>query len=374
MKQMKFFAMAVAALTMFSCSKENTDAPEGQTVGKTMQITIAKAPTGKAGGAPAANNATTISGDSYVLGFDGVDYASKLVYKKLVMIEAGLAATVTGVPTNTAHFAIVSNLSATDGAKIVQGMTYKAYNELLFSIAEYQTIATAPMTNSGAQTLNKDNPAVWTLTVSIAPIVSRIEVASISANDDPVVDTDEVTAFDLVGVYVNGYFTQFTMAGTQGGTQTPLVIAGADLRHADDGGAIGSTVPKWSYDYYATALSARTSYSAADVIGGAAGDVWNYMISPAGMGAMPRIVFEINNVSVNGVALGAATSFFVTVKSFKDNRDVPITSIDRNTIFKISDVHFDGTNLGVEPNQETVSVEATVTVLDWIPVIASPEL
>lgn len=371
---MKFFAMALAALTMFSCSKENTDAPEGQTVGKTMQITIAKAPTGKAGGAPAANDATTISGDSYVLGFDGVDYASKLVYKESAMIEAGIAATVTGVPTNTAHFAIVSNLSATDGAKIVQGMTYKAYNELLFAIAEYQTIATAPMTNSGAQTLNKENPAVWTLAVSIAPIVSRIEVASISANDDPAVATDEVTAFDLVGVYVNGYFTQFTMAGTQGGTQTPLVRVGADLRHADDGGAAGSTVPKWSYDYYATALSALTSYSAANVTGGAAGDVWNYMISPAGMGAMPRIVFEINNVSVNGVALGAATSFFVTVKSFKDNRDVPITSIARNTIFKISDVQFDGTNLGVEPNQETVSVEATVTVLDWIPVIASPEL
>lgn len=369
MKQIKFFAMALAALTMFSCSKETTPEMDNQGPGKTMQITVAKAPTSRAPGQ--SGGVTTITGDSYVLGFNGTEATSTLVYKTSAALVAGTATAVTGVPETAAHFAIVSNLSAADAGKITMGMAYSTYQALLFEVAAYQTIAIAPMTNVGTQTLDKD-PQLWTLAVSIAPIVSRIEVASITANSAPAIAANKVTAFDLVGVHVNGYYTQFTMAGTSGGTQVALVTDQTLLRHADDGGAAGSTVQKWSYDYYNTALTGVTSYSAKTKTA-VDNDIWYYMTSPAASNTMPRIVFEIKNVSVNGVSQGADKSFFVTVKSFTNGTDA-ITSIARNTIFKISDVTFDSTNLGVEPNQETVSVKATVTVLPWVPVAATPEL
>lgn len=371
MKQIKFFAMALAALTMFSCSKETTPEMDNQGPGKTMQITVAKAPTSRAPGQ--SGGVTTITGSSYVLGFNGTGATSTLVYKTSAALVAGTATPVTGVPESAAHFAIVSNLSATDAGKITMGMAYSTYQALLFEVAAYQTIATAPMTNDGTPALDKlTDPTLWKLAVSIAPMVSRIEVASITANPTPAIATDKVTAFDLVGVHVNGYYTQFTMAGTSGGTQVALVTDQTLLRHADDGGAAGSTVPKWSYDYYATALTGKTSYSAKDKTA-VDNDIWYYMTSPAASNTMPRIVFEIKNVSVNGVSQGADKSFFVTVKSFTDGTNA-ITSIARNTIFKISDVTFDGKNLGVEPNQETVSVEATVTVVPWVNVSATPEL
>lgn len=361
MKQFKTLTLALAALTMFSCQKENNSVKEDTTATKTMQISIAKGgvdKNSKAVGAPVAGSyKTPINGTIGVYCFDGMTDESVLVWsdKAVAVIESGetYEGSVT-VPSSTKYVYVVANVpDQTSVPAVVNSTKLSEVKASGLLVKNYKLIDNAPMTNGATLNLNTGTTP-WKLDLRIAPAMACIEIEKIEADNDVALGAaDKITKFDIVAVHMNNYYTDFTLAGLTGKTLVTPVMDGTKLR--------GSTVEDWSYDLH-PALGTSISYT----------DGWRYMLAPAqALANMPKIILELNNITINGVDLTG--SRFVTVKSLLLS-NVSITSLDRNVIYKLATIKFNGTHLSVVPNQENVSVDVIVTVEAWNQVGATPEL
>lgn len=358
MKQFKFFAVALAAMTIFSCSKENTNETERQNGTKTMEITIAKShvnPSSRAIQDPSASNyKTPINGDITVFFFASNDAEAPLLDRQTVSMTSSVdnyKGTATNVPSTSRYVYVVANTvpaATTIGATKLKDVRNQELQ--IVNSADFQDITKIPMTNAtnDAQAFTDVTTPLMKVTVQIAPVMARIEVASTSSKAD-------ITAFDLVAVYMNGYYPSFTLGGEGAGTFVDHVKSNADLANA----------AAWTFDNYAGGLTQQTSYNAG------AGKVWAYMMAPAEAGKLPTIVLQLDNVLVNG---NTHNLNYITVKTFKKADQSLITTLDRNTIYKVTDISFSEDDTTVDPNQDKVSVEVTVEVLEWVEMTVEPGL
>lgn len=358
MKQFKFFAVALAALTMFSCSKDNINDPEGPTNGKTMEIKIAgsglKQGVRNVGTPQAAGYQTSISnGKVDIYCFDGNQDGATLLYQtETVSLKGDLAkgyiGVAQGIPSTTKYVYVVANTTrSNDSAGTTTLGDVKAMSK---KTTDYQDISKTPMTNIEGGNVEEDaqNSGKLIASVTLAPAMARIELKKVKGSG-------EITEFNLVGVYLDNYYPSFTLNGAADGMIVPPVT-------------VGTTLPTngqvWWYDIRnGSGALEYTANSNANT------EVWNYMIAP---GQTPKIILKLSDVKIGG---SSSTLNYVTVKSFKNTTDQSIiSSFDRNMIYKIESISFDDTNITIDPNQESVELTVNVSIKAWTSTDITPDL
>ncbi len=356
MKATQFFAAAaIAALALAGCSTnepaENPGAPKTVTV-KVVTSGIARA----ADKTTVPYGYKTPVNDVTLYFLDGNDrVVSSVGY--LTGAEITNGKTFTGISASAVKVYVVANTTnSANGTPLFPGLTGVSLNQPKSVI---ETMAAAVGTQMNNSDMGIDNVVLsgensfipvgatdYTASVTLTPAVCRFEVTSITANQSGV---DKVTAFDLSGIYLNTYYSQFTIGGGfVAGSYYGLSNTEAELAGVDD-------VMK---DVNLGKTGALTySTSATD-----AARVWAYMMAVGN--TPPMIVFKLDNVEVNGMGTLPSTKY-VTVKNFKDSGTGQLISPKRGEVYVIRDVAFTPNDITDNPHDEDISITVTVEVMGW---------
>lgn len=366
----KLFLMALVAMTIFGCSKENDDITNSEV--KVVKLSIKAGSLTRAVQQPLTNGEKTTIHSLYVYFLDAatgnvVSGSKAIAGADLTAIQSVDGLEITGVNTSAKYVYVVANY--TENGVSLNGVTNLA--DIKAKTAMMSTTNTADWNKALLSNSDKsDNGAIRVITgnkasatVEIMPDLARIEIASLAAKTSGITAPDvAVTQYDLKGVYLNGYFTGFYIGGAPFDPAVALDLSGTALRN---------NVPTWAKDVYAPSLTGKTTYVAADAPSGSSGNVWAYML-PAG--TTPRIIFDIDNVTY-GINVPATQDKFITVKAFTESgTGTPLTEFLRGKVYKVTAVNFSAKDTHDTPNAEDINVTVTVDVLGWVGINIDPEL
>jgi hypothetical protein len=195
-------------------------------------------------------------------------------------------------------------------------------------------------------------PGTATANVNIAPLYSRIELVK-------VVGGPTVQSFTVTGVFVDNYFSRFTLTGNAAG---PIKYQRQSTEWGDNIGDTGS----WP----STGATGNTVSQPPIPTGGTANDVWAYHVASADM---PRLIIRVESMLP---AAPQAVSY-LTVTSWNG---VGANRFERGQIYRIGNtvnntgaLMIDPNKLAPVPNADYVNVTVNVTVDNWqiVPITAN---
>lgn len=209
--------------------------------------------------------------------------------------------------------------------------------------------ALVPNTDSGAGENDKK------VTVKIAPVAARIEIAGISGTATVPAELGfPLKSFTLSGVYLNNIYPSITLDNyvTAAGTK----IVGEDLTGR----------ATWTYDGLGTA-----AYQG-DVEYAPANGVWAYHIAPVSdVADLPQIVLHLTDVvygdASNDVPATVA-DLYIVVRGYTlgtSGTGADVEAFVRGKVYKISDIEFNKQHLVTTPEPEESVVTATIQIEGW---------
>jgi hypothetical protein len=374
MKMNKFFAVALAATTLFaSCAKEETPATSN---GDKTQLVIKLADNGaatRALEAPGKTEAGTIdlTTNSHIFVLNptgGVIHHEAL--------KASEAETPTGqilmadatnpkLVASDSRVFILGNIPAADLATISALTNFTAIQAAVSSITTQSAYATAALANSDGQpaaislrtAATTTDPAIYEASITLTPLISRVELLAIQGDAD-------ITAFNVAGVYVDNYYPQFTYAGSGAGTMFELE-------------------QETSYDGDAFYKTEGTPVPAVDVNGKFTArftnQVWAFNVASKGA---PRLIIKLTGVKyMDGLTEVTLGDRWLTVTGYNSGA---LTDFVRGKIYRIGtndqlvtggliDAADNGTvpfefgvdDLGLTPNPIDVELYVSVSISEW---------
>lgn len=211
---------------------------------------------------------------------------------------------------------------------------------------------------------NLEGPLV--ANVTLAPIVSRLELTQLKAKGD------FIKSFRVSGVFVDNYLAE---ADLDGKTDIDRVVANGSNSVDFVGGAGNYTqaLDGVVYDYYS-----KDKVTSVDNIAKLENEnVWGYNVfAKKGNGIVPHLVIRIEDIktaegdyNLNGGVL------FLTVKMTVKGK--ALTEIEPSKIYSIGGVDgiiFDETNLTPNPNEKALDAKVTVTLATWNKIETGVEL
>lgn len=353
---MRFLVVGLVAATVFGCAKSDDNNSNGADKQVTVKIKTTAVGTRAGDKTTVPFGAVSTVNDVTVFFLDGND---RVVSSQGTMTPSEITTgkTFTGVNPATTKVYIVANTNNA-GSPLFPGLASiginqtKADIEALSAIAGTQMGASAMgidnVVLSGEAALTAINATDYTAHVPVTPAVCRFEVTSITGIND-------ITAFDLEGIYLNTYYPQFTIGGGSAGTYYGLSVAEADLVN----------VAAYMKDT-ALAMTGSLSYKHADPT-----KVWAYAV-PAG-NTSPRIILRLDNVAIGGIGSLPSTQY-ITVKNFTDHLTGDPVIIKRGEVYVVRDIQFEGDDLTDLPNQDDINVTVTVEVKGWKVFLVDPQI
>lgn len=373
------FAVALAALTFVSCSKdeagENTGSKEMTTVAIHLQDGM-QTPSRASG--PSISNNTTISITSGKLYFTT---NAGVITKSMNLVNGGgstaenidvtitTAQTIQQVPANSDKVYIVGNITGLP----VAGNISTVLNGLRTINSQYDATGkgVANVTMYGTSNLDKTVPTNYTATVQVKPISARIEIAKFTAGGI-------VTQYRVDGIFLNNYYAKSKTSGVMSGTASPAndyVSNGTETDSQNPAIYIGNSTQYptadagITYDYNATGIGTFTS--ATKVYAPSSGSAWVYnLLAPTDGTQFPHIEIVMSNFNSNA---GLLAKQYITVTGFADaTTGQPIASFEAGKIYKIANFEFDETDLVVGPAIGRVTAQVTVSLAQWKEVNVNP--
>lgn len=271
----KNLLLALAAVTLFACNKENGESPANGEI-KNVRLTIksAEGVDTKATEDKGAEHKTPIQDlTAYFLNSgDGVVDTRTVTTEESGIYEfkavSGLATKVFIVANTTLT---TTNLT---GSKLAE---LKAN---VLSITKYQTgidhviLSAADASLINPKSANEEDAGQYVATVTIAPVVARLEIAQLEAisAEDPILE--DITGFTVENIYVNGYDPNMPLVGSATGriAGTTANFATTDLKDTGIGIDAVNKIAKPAVD----------------------GNVWAYQLFP---GAAPTMVIQFSSIT-----------------------------------------------------------------------------
>lgn len=339
MKKINFLAVALAALTMFSCSKEEIENPDA--VSRVLTVKIANpASSSRAVEAPGSSAEGTITLENGVIFTLNGDAVANAYALNATDVQTATGQVIPDKVTSATTVFIVANIPAetvTDWTtEATRPATLTAIKAAQFEISDEngKTYTKATLSNTSAQavtpTVTDGNAKA---AVELSPVYSRLELPQ-------VVGEGNIESFSVTGVYVDDFYTQYTAGGSFKGTVNSMGVTPPTAAWPAEGMNEGS----WA--------------SVANVATPGGSNVWAYNLPS---GNLPRLVIKLENVVVSGVALTG--TWYLTVKSY--------TGVDNN-IFSRGDIYnitgglkFDQTHIGPTPNPTENDLWVSVTLKQW---------
>lgn len=346
------FLMAFAAIAMLatSCQKENGNEPD-QAADTKLKVRIANVGAkSRAIGAPAESNQIALNdGIIFIMNATG-----EVTYKEVIKTSeiTGVGQVLAQQINKTDKVYIVGNLTTDLTTKLTAAtdLTLDKINAELLSITSTvgQDYAKVTLANSDAlpkEIIVDSGAGTATVSVNIAPVYSRIELASVVGADNT---NNTLTSFNVVGVYVTDYYLQYTLGGSFGG-------AIYEQKQNTDFSPVDATMKNEG-----TWASSGTSPNITAVP--EAGKAWVYNV-PAD--ALPRLIVKLGSVvgTMNSTPIDNK-AYFLTLTGYS-KAGVAITKMDRAKIYRIEKLNFNLDQITPKPNENLVNLTVTVTIDDW---------
>ena len=394
----KILLAALAASAMFSCNSKEIDGTGNQDGTSSVVIKLEQTDLTK-GVTPEKGDPEYAVIKSAVIYF--IDGGGNKVYQReLTAAEVTTIANTTttagdneieiaGIP-NTAETLYFLANTKTVAEPLLPAIAGTGSAEARLRIDDLQGDAVnAPMAGqSGIFALVPGTTTSFTTSVTISPIVSRIEVSKIICDElDPTAATS-ITSYKLTGVYVNYTRPNVLIAGTPYAGDTP-----GDIRNQSGWGTAGwdsyltnnfifpyysltpATIPTgWKNNtfvdyctpptpdlmFYPSTTTGSTNVEPADK------PAWAYQVCPAAIGAdLPHLIFKLEDVDYRSNPDAAATEY-LTVTKYQTEVGAPITAFERGNVYRIKELKFTHENATPKPYEKNVTVTATVTVDAWV--------
>lgn len=385
-KNFKYVTMMAVALSMgfTGCSNDSDEQQPDVVNANSHSVTIkvaTKAAQTRADEATAIGQTPNLS--------DLTLYFVDDVLNKITDIQVATPATITGagetfnnLAAGTNAIYIVGNQSEVASADLTAlsvGDTETDLKEAMLNILG-QSAATAP-TYENVNVYGYTSYAVGvgqtqvSVTMDIIPAISRLEIGKVEADKVNPPVADQITDFDLEGIFINNTYQAIGLDNVTYGTAVAYpstdAIWGAPV-----------TYPAQYCDQFTT-LTGLDSYTPTNT--------WAYYVAPAAKqvggsyvgeiisgvqyDAKPIIVLKLSNVTYNAGYGGTQYDpAYVTVTKLK-NGATYLDHFERGKVYDISSIAFDATNLTGTPLVPPVhDVEVTVTVKPWDGISTTPEL
>lgn len=386
MKTTKSLFIALAGLSLFACSQEEINngqvAVEGNAA---LTIKIDTESLSRAVGDATQEGTKKISLSNMVVRFVGSSESP--TYK---INSPNNTVTIYNIPEGTTGVAIVGNTTATgtDGDN-------NSYNDAFSSTSEAESNKVNPVSGAtvygfsdeftAAGTINgsgdgsddtdlEGNPNVayakYTVNVTVKPVAARLEVGNISFTAGKPSDFTKLTVTDA---FLNGAY----MSATFSPTEYKITPDGYSILTASNITDGWSSYPlKDNFvdnnvihgDGYVTSFPANTKY-----IG------YNFFVNASqenaddnGGKSLPKFTLKLTPEYSGGVS-GPSTIYAVIAK-YKNSTSQYINSFVPGKVYKIESISLPEDVLTPDPNgNQTIAVEATVTVQDWVPEVTTGE-
>lgn len=334
----KIYFVALAALTMFSCSKENSESLEsGDTKNVTLTIKSAESVNGRASeGAGTAHKTPIEDFTVYFINSAG-GVAETRAVTELSNDGKYDFKEVSGLATK---IFIVANTTLTNTT--LTGSTLDALKANALTIAKYQNgidnIIMAAKEASDITAAGEDGEYV--AAVTIAPVLARLEIAKLEAISAKETSISDITAFTVANIYVNGYYKKMTLGGTVSDLMTGSSTNFATTELKDETLNIEST---------SNVVVPKTPST-----------VWAYQLFP---GAAHTMVIQFSSITfANGTTSTdqntPADELCITVTAFSPS------DFAAANIYNVANIQFSSKNIG-KPYEATKNISVTLDVTPW---------
>ncbi len=395
MKQIKFTAVALAAIVTVSCEKTpGGEQPDNKPANVAIRIELPGART-RAIGTPISGNATVANLES---GHVFIYNSTTGVINKHLYIGASASAP-TGVDmivsfadimdeedtnhvvvTNVSPEANMAMVVLNDNGVITQSKTNR-------TISEVKKTATTAVKFNAASTVDKvtltddkaltatggtdggaDDQTAYTKSAVLqaAAIGTRAQLKKVTAEQ---VGDIVVTGFDVEGVFVNYVYKDMNLDGTRVDDGNATLTAALDVDN-------GSTEANYGATNYGTGTAGETladyaaSYSATTgvAVPGTATKAWVYNLVPSA--GVPHLLVKVNNIAytIGGVAQTTITTpKWITVRNYYEGgSEQPIAAFLPNNSYTIDNLNFNFNDLTEDPETELANTRVYVTIAPWI--------
>ncbi len=374
-----FLIAAAAAMVMVSCDKgPGTGSSEGDTR-VVVKISGAQPSTRMVGGAAASNLTPTLeTAYVYVIGTDdAVVFGEDLVVGDATgaghMIGDGMLFSpdvrifILG---NWPSDVIPANLNSLADIEAKTSAVSNNVNYLKPAMSNYNT---ATKSSAPVAIVADVDAGTATVTVPISPLYSRLELGQIKGGA-------HVVSFKVAGVYVNNYYSDFTMTGV-----------GKNIYNHVDGSTDFTGVMGDTAGWVAPASSPNTPDTAIAKPG--ATSVWAYHV---GAGSAATFIIKMTDILILEVVKPAdengdgeelatvpttpkkpgstddMTEAYITVTGYSD---LSTGVFERGMIYTVTSLEFDHVQLAETPPVDPlVTIEAKVTINPWGTKTITPEI
>lgn len=403
----KFLFVAVIASSMLACNKQEITPPEQATGKSSVKLSIQQAVPSKGVSNEKGNTEYAVIGSGKLYFIDGSNnsiYQRELTASEIDSITntpstpGGHSIVITGIPNTAVKLYFMANIKTSAGTTypMVDGTTSADARLRIDKLqADAIHVPMSGLSGNFVQTTGSQ----YTASVTLTPIVARIELGQVTVENQNGAGQAAVTAdiknYKLSGVFINNTRQDVLLNGTPYLVGAPIDIksqtgwasswatyftsANTNFPYYNGGSPAGPS------DWKANALvthcqpgaSARSFYP--DSLNGSTDivptsgtkKVWGYQVCPSTVVApgvpadVPHLILKLTDVTYYDNPLGQETKY-VTVTKYKDSSNNPITAFERGNVYRIENLRFSHNEATNQPYEKNISVTATVSVAPWI--------
>lgn len=369
MKITRFFAIAMAALSLAACSKENTENNGNVDGTKSVALRFEGLSTStKAVGDPQSAGQITLK-NMTVYFTDG----KNILKKEVLNSDSPAWAELTGdgyvfhqLPSTVSQIQIVGNSA---GKTITEG-TVDALKASVLKAAGEQEFTNVTLFGEDIEltktTADEHGDNMYTATVDLKPLVARFEIGNIACTD---MGEGPVSQFDLRVIGLMDFNSAVKLDGTVAGTEYTLGnVLEPGSEPAENKVVFGEADDEagWAWDKIAgaTNITDATPWNP----GEGKKFVYQFIPNKLANGKMAQVKLVLDNVVWTDGTNNPFNSV-VTAKFQKDGQD--LTAFEAGKIYTV-DYQFKGENVGPWNPDDTKCVQINVTVASWEIVALTP--
>lgn len=405
----KILFMALAASTLFACSKQETTDPENPTGETSVTLSIQQNPSTRGVSDQKGDQEFAVIGSGKLYFLDASN--NYLSQRELTASEitnlantsttpGGNTVTITGVPNTANRLYFVANIKTTAGSTYTQVDGTTAADARL-RIDKLQADATYVPMSGLSSDFTQVSGINYSTSVLLTPIVARVEVGQVTCHNEagagqPAVSGD-IAGYKLSGVFINNIHQSVLLSGapylvgspldikSQAGWATPGWInffTSANTVFPYYSGGIPAAPADWTANSMATycaPLGAAALSFYPDLTNGATStdpglttkQAWGYQIVPSTTVApgspadVPHIILKLTEVTYENNPFGKNIQY-VTVTKYKDASNNPVAVFLPGNVYRITNLTFTHNETSDQPYENNINVTATVTVAPWL--------
>ena len=349
MKKILLMTLVSTAVAFVSCAKEGGSETDLQPITATenliVKLDLGENVTTRMITAPGTTGQLKLN-DGHIFVINNTGSVTQHVVLDVAAATSANGQTLTTPASSDSRIYILGNIPST----ITPG-SLTTYDQIRATVVNMQSAGQTDYTK--ALLANADGQAVMvtstgtgtsSATVQLSPLYSRLELAQVNGGAN-------IVSFTVTGVFVDRYYSSFTLAGASSGT---LKNQGTNTDFSDNIGDAGN----WASTGAAGSATANPG----------TGNSWTYHMAADDL---PRFIVRVTNVvyNDNGTQRTLDGTRYITVTGYSGNAP---TKFQRGRIYQVANVTFNENNAALTPNPTNTTMNVKAQVVDWVPTPLTP--